>query len=206
MCLVTHSRLSDYKPLLPKPLTLRQLPLYSHGTWGKAQNHLGPGLLLCRKSHRRPSHVGVLVKSVCQKVLYFVLHQAGEAGWCSGKNRAAGLTKRLQDFKRNSDRVAPHLNTGLLRLNWASQEAQWQKKIHLPKQKLQEMWVWFLGQEDPLELETATHSSILAWKIPWTEEPGGLQSMESPKRAGHDLATKQQQSYVILIIAVMQNV
>ena len=41
------------------------------------------------------------------------------------------------------------------------------------------MWVQLLGQEDPLEEEMATHSSILAWKIPWTEEPGGLQSMGS---------------------------
>ena len=44
------------------------------------------------------------------------------------------------------------------------------------------MWetqVWSLGQEDPLEKEIATHSSILAWEIPWTEEPGGLQSMGS---------------------------
>ena len=43
-------------------------------------------------------------------------------------------------------------------------------------QKTQEMQVRSLGQEDPLEEETATHSSILAWEIPWTEEPGGLQS------------------------------
>ena len=42
---------------------------------------------------------------------------------------------------------------------------------------MQEMWVQSLGQEDPLEKEMATHSSILAWKIPWAEEPGGLQSM-----------------------------
>ena len=42
-----------------------------------------------------------------------------------------------------------------------------------------------LGLEDPLEKEMATHSSILAWRIPWTEEPGGLQSMGS-KRVGHD--------------------
>ena len=41
----------------------------------------------------------------------------------------------------------------------------------------QETWVCSLGQEDPLEKEMATHSSTLAWKIPWTEEPGGLQSM-----------------------------
>ena len=44
-------------------------------------------------------------------------------------------------------------------------------------QELQEVWVQSLGQEDPLEKEMATHSSILARKIQWTEEPGGLQSM-----------------------------
>ena len=42
---------------------------------------------------------------------------------------------------------------------------------------MQETWVQSLGQEDPLEKEMATHSSILAWEIPWTEEPGRLQSM-----------------------------
>ena len=50
---------------------------------------------------------------------------------------------------------------------------------------MQEMWVPFLGQEDPLEEDMATHSSILAWKIPGTEEPGGLPSMGS-HRVGHD--------------------
>ena len=42
---------------------------------------------------------------------------------------------------------------------------------------IQETWVWSLGEEDPLEKQMATHSSILAWKIPQTEEPGRLQSM-----------------------------
>ena len=46
---------------------------------------------------------------------------------------------------------------------------------------MQETWVQFLCQEDPLEKEMATHSSMLAWEIPWTEEPGGLQSMGSQK-------------------------
>ena len=50
---------------------------------------------------------------------------------------------------------------------------------------VQETRVRSLGQEDPLEKEMATHSSILAWKVPWTEEPGGLQSMGS-QIAGHD--------------------
>ena len=44
---------------------------------------------------------------------------------------------------------------------------------------MQETWVQSLGREDPLEKEMATHSSTIAWKIPWTEEPGGLQSMGS---------------------------
>ena len=44
---------------------------------------------------------------------------------------------------------------------------------------MQEMWVWSPGQEDPLEEKMATHSSILTWKIPWTEEPGRLQFMGS---------------------------
>ena len=50
---------------------------------------------------------------------------------------------------------------------------------------MQETWVRSLGQEDPLEEGMATHSSILAWRIPWTEEPGRLQSMGLP-RVGHD--------------------
>ena len=55
-------------------------------------------------------------------------------------------------------------------------------------QELQEIWVRALGQEDPLEEEMATHSSILAWKTPWTEEPGRLQSTGSQKR--HNQATE----------------
>ena len=50
---------------------------------------------------------------------------------------------------------------------------------------MQETQVQSLGQEDPLEKGMATHSSTLAWKIPWTEEPGGLQSMGS-QRVGYD--------------------
>ena len=50
---------------------------------------------------------------------------------------------------------------------------------------VQETWVSSLGWEDPLEEGMATHSSILSWRIPWTEEPGGLQSMGS-QRVQHD--------------------
>ena len=60
-------------------------------------------------------------------------------------------------------------------------------------QETQETQVQSLGQEDPLEKEMATNSSILAWRIPWTEEPGGLYSMES-QRVSHDLATEHTNS------------
>ena len=65
--------------------------------------------------------------------------------------------------------------------NWASLVAHRLKRLPA-------MWetsVLSLGWEDPLEKEIATHSSILAWRIPWTEEPGGLQSTGS-QRVGHD--------------------
>ena len=64
---------------------------------------------------------------------------------------------------------------------WASLVAQRLK--HLPG--MWETQVQSLGWEDPLQKEMVTHSSILAWKIPWTEEPGRLQSMGS-QRVGHD--------------------
>ena len=65
----------------------------------------------------------------------------------------------------------------------ASQVAHWYR-THLPGHKKQEARVRSLGQEDPWEYAISTHSSILAWKIAWTEEPGGLWSMGS-QRAGH---------------------
>ena len=61
---------------------------------------------------------------------------------------------------------------------------QWVKNS-LAVQETQEMQIQSLGQEDPLEEEMATHSSILAWKVPWTEEPGGLQFIGS-QRVRHD--------------------
>ena len=62
--------------------------------------------------------------------------------------------------------------------------AQRLKRLHA----MRETWVRSLGREDPLEKEMTTYSSILAWRIPWTEEPGGLQSMGS-QRVGHDWET-----------------
>ena len=86
---------------------------------------------------------------------------------------------------------------------WATREAQ--KYTYYPGNKgfpgdsvvknlpaMQETWVWSLGWENPLEKEMATHSNILAWETPWTEDPGRLQSCswKELKRAGQDLAIK----------------
>ena len=66
-------------------------------------------------------------------------------------------------------------------LKWASLMAQMVK--NLPE--MQETWAQSLGREDPLEEEMATNTSILAWTVPWTEKPGGLQSM-GLQRVGHN--------------------
>ena len=61
---------------------------------------------------------------------------------------------------------------------------------------MQETWVQFLGWEDPLEKEVAAHSSTLAWKTPWSEEPGWLLSMGS-QRVGHDWTTPLTTSFIV---------
>ena len=68
----------------------------------------------------------------------------------------------------------------LVLLSRASLVAQMVKNLPI----IRKTWVLFLGWEDPLEEGVATHSSVLAWRIPWTVEPGGLQSRES-QRIGH---------------------
>ena len=71
-----------------------------------------------------------------------------------------------------------------------------QRLKHLPA--MRETWVRSLGQEDPLEKEMAIHSSIIAWRIPWMEEPGGQQSTGS-QRVGHDWETSLSLSVVTLV-------
>ena len=82
-----------------------------------------------------------------------------------------------------------------LQYSWASLVAQLQKN----PPTMRETWVWFLGWEDPLEKGTATPSSILAWKISWTEEPGKLQSLGS-QRVGHNWATSLQLVSLCIIL------
>ena len=80
--------------------------------------------------------------------------------------------------------ISLFINVGIYHYNQALQVAQWVK--NLPAiQEMPEMWVRFQGWEDTLEEGMAIHSRILSWRIPWTEEPGRLQSRGS-QRVGHD--------------------
>ena len=91
----------------------------------------------------------------------------------------------LLDSFINLNNLLNNVFDGVYRVSiWASLVAQRLKCLPA----MRETWVQSLGQEDPLEKKMATHSSILAWRIPWMEEPGGLQSMES-QRFGHNWAT-----------------
>ena len=100
---------------------------------------------------------------------------------CSSLHQWMDANKRIQSFKKLG---AGQCTFYQLSPSMASLVA-WTVKC-LPT--MRETWVRYLGREDPLEKEMATHSSIHTWKIPWTEEPGGLQSM-GLQRVGHDWAT-----------------
>ena len=82
---------------------------------------------------------------------------------------------------KNQTRLSDFTFTFTKAISWTSLVAQTVKHLST----VQETQVQSLGREDPLEKEMATHSSILAWRIPWAEEPGGLQSTGS-QRVGHD--------------------
>ena len=92
------------------------------------------------------------------------------------------MTDNVQKGCRETDTFRQHLWKGILtQLSWASLVAQRLKCLPA----MRETWVQSLGREDPLNKEMATHSSILVWRVPWTEEPGGLQST-GLQRVGHD--------------------
>ena len=91
----------------------------------------------------------------------------------------------LRDFQSS---FTSHSHQNLLLPRLPPKLAQQVKNLPAMRET-QEMRIWSLSRGDPLEKETATHSSILAWKIPWTEKPGGLQS-KGLQRIGHNWATQ----------------
>ena len=114
----------------------------------------------------------------------------------SGQNTGVRSLSLLQGIfpTQGSNRGLPHCRQVLYQLNYQRSTnivcTRITNTASLVKNLCarQETWVWSLGQEDPLEKGMATHSSILTWRIPCTEEQGGLQSMER-QRVEHDWAT-----------------
>ena len=108
----------------------------------------------------------------------FILWQVGFPGSSSGKESAcnAGDPGLIPGSGRCGKGIGHPFQ-----YSWAALVAQLVKNLTA----MRETWVRPLGWESPLEESMATHSSILAWRIPWTEEPGRLQFMES-QRVGHD--------------------
>ena len=86
----------------------------------------------------------------------------------------------------------------------ASQMSQW-KTIHLPMQETQKTWVWSLGWEDALEKETATHSSILAWRTPWTKESMGSHRVGCEWAHPHYLSSQNFSKYSLSINCINNN-
>ena len=103
----------------------------------------------------------------------------GLPGGSDSKESACNV--RDQGLIAGSRRSPGEGNGYPLQYPWASLMVQLVKNMHM----MGETWVQSLGWEDPLEKEMATHFSTLAWRNPWMEEPGGLQSM-GPQRVGHD--------------------
>ena len=93
---------------------------------------------------------------------------------CERKLRVSSQKEFRNQTGRQKSKVGIYLNKSMLSKG-ASLVVQRVKRLPA----MQETWVWSPGLEDPLEKGMAIHSSTLAWKLPWTEEPGGLQSMES---------------------------
>ena len=118
-----------------------------------------------------------------------------EASWTSSSNQRREGSPQIHSHGKYSVIMAfSHYNVkqGAGELHHPNKRAplgaQWQR-IYLPVWETQETQVQSLGWEDPLEKEKATHSSILVWEIPWTEEPGGLQSMGLQKNWTQQLST-----------------
>ena len=156
------------------------------GSWSQPLDHQGSPQSYISETNPPPLKLGFWV--------WFAFHQSDALSkvsnqslvWREAKPRAhimAELWPRQRDLR---EKIYPETQFIALfsRLSRVSLEAQMAKSLLT----MRETWVQSLGEEDPLEKEMGTHSSILTWWIPWTEDPGGLKSMGS-QRAGHDWAT-----------------
>ena len=111
-----------------------------------------------------------------------------------------GVSHIHSEERRETKHVSPKFwGTSMLLMGFPGAASS--KEPACPCRRYKEMWVWSLDGEDPLEEDMATHSSILAWRIPWAEEPGGLQSTALP-RVGDDWRNWVSEQVVLLEISL----
>ena len=151
---------------------------------------------------RRTGKWGVHFQRAAQlnAVMVYRTFGAIQCGWGQGclleTDSAWEVSLQKCSLTKNLKEILQTRGSYLMCQSW-SQAAFVSNKLDFPggwdALQIQEIWVQSLGQEDPLEDGMATHSSVLAWRIPWTEEPGGLQSIGS-QIAGHDWSDWAQHS------------
>ena len=149
----------------------------ARGRWWDLENPMKLSCLFQSWNYPFSSRCWMLVMCV------LLSHKLGHPRWPFNPSRKLYYTLHINKFKESDLIVIIYL--------WKVETllmAQWER-FCLPVQEMQERWVRSLGREDPLEKERATHFSILVWRIPWTEEPGGLQSM-GLRRIKHNRATE----------------
>ena len=139
-------------------------------------------------SPKRPTHPGCHL-SLSRRREHILTHLMLNSPFTKSKYILTFSLPLWSNFSELSKVLSPRLKSSFspqIKLDLQVPQGL-KKKICLPMQKKQQTWTQSLGLEDPLEVEMATHSSVLAWSIPWTEEPGGVQSTGS-QRVIHDWA------------------
>ena len=203
----SHSQEPSSQLTTPPPGVITSWPclIYHQALW----------ILLPLHTHPRPF---LFMPLGCNP--HYSLPPAGSKKWQTGKVIFLLLSKRLSylffTFFLAAPRGMQNLSSATRNWTWAlgsystgssrefsetilplvaSRLPQWQRSC-LAMQETEEMWVQSLGWEDPLEKEITTHSSNLAWEIPWAEEVGMLHSM-GLQRLGHDLVTESTHIYFL---------
>ena len=187
--------------LLPFSFTIRSMPAIAQQVWRTWEELTSLLLSLHQSMHRTlfpwPLRVLLVFMTNCPRA------STRSATWCTARTRCKDKTQSrdqgrgLSHTLEQGDCQGPSsctLPSWLRMLSFSSSApiARWVKNLPALQETCQTQ-VQSLGREDPLEEQTATHSSILHWRIPWTEEPGRLQSKWS-QRVGHNWATQHTQN------------
>ena len=166
----------------------------------------GGGILIVLLFNNNNNHIWYLYEKLT--IYHYLIESSKKTLW--GPLHFLVIPMRLREVKQSAQCHTPgkwlkkNYSWNLFSLNSVYLIPSVFPVAHMVKNlpAMQETWVWSLGQEDLLEKGMATHSSILAWRIPWTEEPGELQSVGS-QRVRHDWATNS--TLLLCVVIIIKN-